>query len=209
MLVIVDFLIFDFNFYLNAFDKYNVYENIQISKDNLSIAFENLLNYLKHKTNYIVNDAMMIDGVLQPFYKKRELMHMVDVKNLILTMQTIKHIVIFLLIVIYTYIFIIKKNFNFNDFYSGLKKAFITLLSMVLCLIFYVFLDFQHFWIVFHEVLFNNDLYILDPKHDFLIRVLRLEVFGDLVTKILVFILLAFILLFSICTFIKRRYNHD
>lgn len=38
---------------------------------------------------------MMIDGILQPFYKKRELMHMIDVKNLILTMQTIKHIVIF------------------------------------------------------------------------------------------------------------------
>lgn len=208
MLVIVDYYIFDINFYFKSFIKHNVYNEFNISQANLELAFKNLFDYISNKTSEINNNSMLIDGIFQPFYNKRVLLHMVDVKQLLMIMKIVKNFSFVFLTLFFIYHKFVKKHFDIKLFFDGFKWSMLILISFIICLVTYTLVDFESFWINFHKVFFRNDLYLLDPKTDFLIRAMKLELFYDLVFKILVSILIVFGLLYG-GLFILKDKNYD
>ncbi len=65
------------------------------------------------------------------------------------------------------------------------------LLIMVLLGIVFFFGDFQKLFVLFHEISFSNDMWILDPNEDVLIRLLPMALFRDLATKIVIRVFVA------------------
>lgn len=44
--------------------------------------------------------------------------------------------------------------------------------------------DFNKYFFLFHEIFFNNDLWLLDPATDLMIRMLPEEFFADMLIRI-------------------------
>jgi len=58
-------------------------------------------------------------------------------------------------------------------------------LVLFLFLITMILKDFSGFWVQFHHLFFNNDLWLLNPETDILIQMLPQQFFYDLVVRIL------------------------
>ncbi len=63
-------------------------------------------------------------------------------------------------------------------------SSFVILGILALLGIAFLVLDFSKLFILFHEISFSNDLWILDPNVDVLIRMLPESLFQDLATKV-------------------------
>jgi len=153
------------------------------SQETLDYATSELINYMNDK-----RDDLDIEGVVYnmntKIFNEKEIAHMVDVKKLYLTGKNVIYISLILMMLLF--IFEITTNreaFNYKFFSSAI-------ITMVLVLVGFIFigayaaLDFNGFWMSFHKVFFTNDLYLLDPNTDFLIRMMPLEFFIAIVTKI-------------------------
>jgi len=130
-----------------------------------------IIDYLKgNRDNLIIEDK---DGLV---FEGRELKHMEDVRALFDKGYKIKNILLFtalVLAVILKYIYknkILKLLFKGGIIFSGI------LIVVGLIIIF----NFNKAFIIFHEILFSNDLWILNPEEDLLIQMLPSNFFSDL-----------------------------
>jgi integral membrane protein (TIGR01906 family) len=182
-------LALNFNFYQKEFFKLNVYEKIPDADKNAL----NLINYLNGKEQ------------LNNFYNEKEKMHLKEVKTLLGKLSLIFYIsfISFLLILVY---FIYKKKYNliFNSFFIASLSAIIIILISLL-----IFVNFDKFFIKFHEIFFSNDLWLLNPEKDNLINMFPLQFFYDITRKIFVniFIVSSILIIFAKLKISKKLLN--
>ena len=70
------------------------------------------------------------------------------------------------------------------------------------------FSDFNKYFTLFHEVFFTNDLWLLDPRTDLLIRMLPEGFFFDMVARIgIIFLALMFAVVIISITVLIRQSN--
>lgn len=69
---------------------------------------------------------------------------------------------------------------------NGLEQAFVFAGILLIGMVIYALLDFDAFWTSFHLLVFDNDLWLLDPLTDRMIRMLPLALFNGLVLRIFV-----------------------
>ncbi|MFT4304507.1 MAG: TIGR01906 family membrane protein [Candidatus Woesearchaeota archaeon] len=160
------FISFNENYYFNYFEKYDLYDNINANKEQIQGNFSQVLNYVKGDINYI--------GI--GIFNEREILHLKDVKNLFYFGKLLLAIHAFLLIIIFSYL-------NKQLIFDILKKSSIFCLSFLSLVTLYSLIDFTTTFIIFHEILFTNDLWILSYQTDNLIRILPEELFFELGLK--------------------------
>ncbi len=153
------------------------------SQEILDKATETLINYMKGD-----REDLSITGVVfnveTEIFNDKEKAHMVDVKKLITLAQTLLNVGIALL----TIIFIIeittnREAFNYK-FFKGVSITMVATLFALLLIGAYAVIDFDAFWTSFHKVFFTNNLYLLNPNTDFLIRMMPLQFFIAIVKKL-------------------------
>ncbi len=175
-------LIYNLSFYQKEFDKLN----ISIPKELALTNTKNLFSYFQN------NKDLTTD-----FFNEREKFHLKDVKNLIYKTLILLYIIIVLLIVL---IILNYKTLGKSLIISGIT-------SIIIILSFY-FINFEDFFNnTFHKLLFNNDLYLLDPSKDNLINLFPYEFFKDFAYKLFFnsFILSIIIIVFGLFL-LKRKY---
>lgn len=178
-------LSFNRNYYDNMYTKLEVAQTIGISEDSLEEATDVLLDYIKGKRDNL-DLLVSIDNQDVQMFNQREKDHMVDVKALYNIVNEIRFIgSIFVAIMILLSIGVgdyvnIRLNRNI------MRASLIFLGIVVLYLASYALLDFNAFWIQFHELIFTNDLWLLDPRVDRLIMMVPYDFFLGLVTQIVV-----------------------
>lgn len=132
---------------------------------------------------------------LSPYFNEREILHMKDVRNLFALTEWIMGIS--LLIMIFSVIYAWKMGLHA----VFLRFAFRTVSSMLLGFVVMgtgIVLSFDTTFIRFHEIFFSNDLWILDPRTDLMIRMLPQELFTRLFIRAMFYfamIVAAFMLL--------------
>ena len=62
-------------------------------------------------------------------------------------------------------------------FWRIIRRAVCCVLAFVACLVLLAALDFDSLFILFHRIAFTNDLWLLDPRTDLLIRLMPIEFF--------------------------------
>lgn len=152
-------------FYFNRFEEYNVYQNFSnYPKFELDKNFEDIIDYTNQK-----------DIKLDPqFFSKEDLIHMHDVRIAISYMYiTIGLAFTFILI------HLLKLNISHN-FLKSVKYASVITLTIFLSLLVIGLVSFNTFFIKFHEVIFPNDYWLLDPTTSNLIKYLPINIFQDL-----------------------------
>ena len=194
ILAVIFYICFDINFYKNFYQKENLASSIGTSSDNLINNTQNLLNYLNKK------EQLNTDW----FYEK-DILHMVDVQNLYTFSYNIM-IYCLLTLIISTIIIILilrgKSLLYITKIFNKVLLLFIVLVGGLSAVIAY---NFNSFWIKFHTTLFSNDLWLLSPSESNLIKMVPEEFFISLITKIIAYILILFILLFTSNIVIRKK----
>lgn len=194
ILAVIFYICFDINFYKNFYQKENIANYIGTSSDNLINNTQNLLNYLNKK-----------EQLNTDWFSEKDILHMVDVQNLYTFSHNIM-IYCLLTLIISTIIIILilrgKSLVYITKIFNKVLLLFIVLVGGLSVVIAY---NFNSFWIKFHTTLFSNDLWLLSPSESNLIKMVPEEFFISLITKIITYILILFILLFTSNIVIRKK----
>ncbi len=194
ILAVIFYVCFDLNFYKDFYQKENLPSSIGTSSDNLINNTQNLLNYLNKK-----------EQLNTDWFSEKDILHMVDVQNLYTFSHNIM-IYCFITFILSTIIIILilrgKSLLYITKIFNKVLLLFIVLVGGLSAVIAY---NFNSFWIKFHTTLFSNDLWLLSPNESNLIKMVPEEFFISLITKIIIYILILFILLFTSNIVIRKK----
>lgn len=193
---------YDKSFYIKQFQINNTYENSMVLSRNISPNFvaKEVISYLKGDINNLNRSGI---------FTNEEIIHMKDVKNLFIASKYV--FLLLLTITVLTAIYTIRK-YSLYDFLKNVIKYFILTSIIIIGIFFIAFLNFNESFTIFHEILFTNDYWLLDPDTSIIINIMPEEFFMAHASNIvLIFSLISFIILIFIIILIKlikRRKNN-
>lgn len=180
----VSYVAFDMVYYLQEYDKYQVAEKVSISHEELAFVTESMIQYLSGETEDL-NVTVSINGYRRDFFNEKELLHMVDVKNLLSSVLQLKQPLAVLSIAALCYMLFVHKTRLYH-----IARGFLIGIPMLLatCGIagLVVSTNFTYFFVLFHKMLFKNQLWQLDERTDLLINIVPEPFFIDMALRIVV-----------------------
>jgi len=183
LLTSTEFIAFNMSNYKSSFQKYNISTKTGIDKENLEYVVKDLLSYLRDEKD-VLDTVTVVKGEERVVYGERERLHMVDVKELFVKGWTIRNISITILGLLVLFVIVKdqlwKRDLSKSLFYTGIGN--ILLIGIFLTLLYF---DFNKYFTYFHQIFFNNDLWILDPKTEILIQMVPEGFFYDTAVKII------------------------
>lgn len=176
---------------------YNDISNLNISDMSGFTDEEIMLNY-DYLIDYNLNNSVEEFNLPTIKYSKEGKIHFEEVRNIF---QFIKRVCLisFLISLIGVIISIKNKNIKFLNTTSIMTIGLIIITAIPLLI------NFNYFFIKFHEIVFSNDYWIFDPDKDPVINMLPEEVFFHIGLFILVLILLGSILLQLLYRVINKK----
>lgn len=172
----------DFDWYEKEYEKYNVLTDLQMEMDDVMDVTHEMMSYLRGDRENLVIDTV-VGGEEREFFNDREKAHMVDVQRLFLgglDLQLAAFVIAITALLILAFSKAEWKKILPQSFLIGLG-GFIVLAGAFGAL---VVTNFNKYFLLFHELFFDNDLWILDPDTDLMIRMLPEGFFFDMVMRI-------------------------
>lgn len=150
-----------------------------------------LMKYISLKIPFL-ETKVTIDNLLTDFYSVRSKIHMADVRNLIMVFRNGCFVAIALCI------FSLFKIKNSNNAIQNLKRAYLKTIIAFFVLIFTIIIiasvNFSLVFVKFHELLFTNDLWLLDPNVDYIICLLPEKLFMTYAIRIVIAMIMSLVL---------------
>ena len=176
---------------------YNDISNLNISDMSGFTDEEIMLNY-DYLIDYNLNNSVEEFNLPTIKYSKEGKIHFEEVRNIF---QFTKRVCLisFLISLVGVIISIKNKNIKFLNTNSIMSIGLIIITAIPLLI------NFNYFFIKFHEIVFSNDYWIFDPDKDPVINMLPEEVFFHIGLFILVLILLGSILLQLLYRVINKK----
>lgn len=202
LFTVLELYAYNLNFYISSYKKNNASQITGMDEKDLKRVTIKIMDYLKNKEDNLKIEVH-IRGELREAFGEREKLHMADVKKLFTNGYIIRNTGITLL-VLAAIIILIKSQKPIKDMltsllYSGIFSFLIIVLIYILTKI-----DFDKYFTYFHEIFFNNDLWLLDPE-ELLIQLVPLEFFIDITTRIIGWFLGIELLISSISFYLLKR----
>lgn len=176
--------------------EYNLSTNESI-QNITSLSIDELTDINNNIRDYFFNDDELLNVDI---YSDKEIAHMKDVKNLIsLVLSVGKYSAVSFLI----FLFFLNNYFSVS-IASLLKKSLLIFISLSIILALAFGLFFNQVFLLFHELSFSNDLWILNPNTDYLLMMFPEVFFRDVAVMI---ILLSFVLhssLYALISFLNK-----
>ncbi|MBQ1288989.1 MAG: TIGR01906 family membrane protein [Erysipelotrichaceae bacterium] len=203
-LTIVDFCCFDSNFYAKIYKQENTAASIGVTDETLVDMTNILLDYLKDKRDNIDGTAV-VKGVEREIYDQREKLHMVDVKALYKNALLIRGACLIGAAVLFAVVWFQNKKESFTLYRKGYVRALCVFAGIFAALGLYAFIDFDRFWTDFHLLLFDNDLWLLDPATEIMINMVPSAFFSALVYRIIILVFVSLLFLYLLFRFLERK----
>ena len=186
------FLVFNHNFYKSEFAKLNIYQQFA-SRQVVDTQSTNLIRYFCC--------AQTLD---EYFYTQKEILHLADVKNLILLTNTL--MVFFSILLLITTLFLIIKK-QLKALFKTYQLSSLATLVIIFVLYLSSKLNFAFIFINFHYLTFRNDYYLLSENSS-LLKLFPQQFFVDFTNQLAFNILisaLAILISSSILILIQRK----
>ncbi len=162
---------YDLEYYTESFENNAVYDTTGKTEEELELVSKDIIDYLKGKD----------DSLLDTHFNQKEIQHMEDVLSLFDLVRLVKFVSLISALAVAAY-FIIKLETKFAGKWLGLGLFLNYLLVLIVAIL--ARTDFTKYFIYFHEIFFDNDLWILDPRTDLLIQMLPEPFFINIAIKI-------------------------
>ena len=188
---------FNYAFYNYEYNKNGTYETIGISQYDLERVTYKLMYYIKGDVENLEVHAD-INGEGREFFNDLEKAHMVDVKQLFQIGYAVRNIAVVVFFITYLCAFVYKRRPALREYaksFIGLTLVFITACGGLVLII---FSNFNKYFTIFHEIFFDNDMWILDPATDLLINIVPLPFFIDIFKVVILLFFLAILIMMII-----------
>ncbi len=189
----------DKNYYYKYSKENNITEYAGVSYEKLKNMYSNLIDYIYEGDQNLINTD----------FNEREVSHMVDVHKLYNINITATYITIISLTAYIVYLsFAYKKKRSIYRELKFIRKSFLIILLAIIILSIIISIDFDSAFIKFHHLFFNNDLWLLDPRTDIMIRMLPQDFFMNMAIRIGIYFVRFLALIYIVLT-ILIKYNKE
>lgn len=193
--------VFNERFFETQYKALNTAESMNMSDEDLMLATHTLLDYLQNKRDDI-NVEVVVEGKNVPMFNQKEIDHMVDVKDLFTVLNSLQmaaYVIFIILIVVLTI------TNRMSSLTNSIYRALGVYLFVIGGIALYAFIDFSGFWVIFHKVLFSNDLWLLNPNTDRMINMFPEVFFNRLVIRVMIHFVIVFVAMYIIAKIREKR----
>lgn len=158
-------------------EELNVYEYVGLSRDALPRVTSVLAEYLRgQRDNIDIEESLF--GLPSQVFNADEKAHMVDVVNLFRLERTIRtgSLTAGLILLALSALLARNRLTSLSLRALGLALGFLLILVALVCTL-WMTSGFNRLFILFHQLLFTNDLWLMDPATDAMIRMFPAEFF--------------------------------
>ena len=190
-------------YYEKEYAKYNVTEDVNMKMDDLLDVTHEMMAYLRGNRDNL-HVPTVVGGQVREFFNAREIAHMEDVRGLFLDAILLRRLCIgtaFLSVLLLILLKADIKKVLPQMICSGTVVFFVLIAALTTI----ISTDFTKYFILFHKIFFNNDLWILDPSTDLLINIVPEPFFMDTAFRIAGVFAGSVSAVFFLCLFIILR----
>lgn len=162
ILIPISIISFDKEFYFSEFAKYGIYDKFE---RDINSEIAKVIDYINNKGE-----------IESDFFNDKEKEHLKDVRNLF---NISKFLIALCIIIIGVSYYFLRKR----EFLDGLNKGALLTIIFILILFITILINFNLGFVIFHKLLFENDLWLLNPEEDNLIVLLPEEIFFDIAVR--------------------------
>lgn len=171
-------------YFKREYTKYQVLDALpEMTMDDLLTVTDEMMDYLKGKRQDLHVWTTM-GGEQREFFTEREIAHMEDVQGLFLAAIVIRRICVALMILLAGIILFTKGKLR-HILPGGIFFGSLLFFGAAALIGGIVSTNFSHYFVVFHHIFFDNDLWILDPSVDMLINIVPEPFFMDTAFRII------------------------
>lgn len=190
-------------YYEKEYAKYNVTEDVKMEMEDLLDVTHEMMAFLRGNRPDL-HVPTIVDGQPREFFNEREIAHMEDVRGLFLAAIALRRICLAVMAACVLLLLALRADVKrvlpkMLCIGTGLFFAVLAVLAGIIST------DFTKYFIIFHKIFFNNDLWMLDPRTDLLINIVPEPFFVDTAARIGVTYGISVLLLFIVCFLILRR----
>lgn len=162
-----------------AFDKYGAERNVGLERGELIKVATVISGYFSAEENKPLYIEVVKNGKPYALFNEREAIHMQDVKGLIDLSVRVHQLSLAYVLGFVAFLLALKAGkfwrylLKYAAFGSGLTLTALLLIGLA------ALFGFSQLFLLFHVLSFSNDLWILDPRTDNLIRMFPEEFFFD------------------------------
>jgi len=210
LVVGIELVTFDQNFYLQQYERLNTAEEIGMSDEDLTRVTLQLTEYIRGSWDSLELITAEIHGENRQVFNEREIAHMVDVKHLFQFSARVRNIsLIFIaVLLILLYFSSDRKPLRY------LAVSYLVIAGLLLLLLFIavpiIQNNFTYYWDQFHYLFFDNDLWILNPETDIMIQMVPESFFNQAVLRVISYfgagVLLIGLISFWILRFQRKKF---
>ena len=190
-------------YYEHEYEKYNVTAAVRMEMDDLLQVTDEMMDYLRGDRDDL-HVMTVVDGSPREFFNAREIAHMEDVRGLFLGAITLRRVCLAAAAVYVLLMAALK---------ADLKRTLPRMLCVGTGLFFLlaagigllIASDFSRYFVVFHHIFFDNDLWILNPATDLLINIVPEPFFADTALRIGLTFGGAVLVFFAVCLYFSLR----
>lgn len=193
----------DYGFYEKEYQKYHVTEALSMKLEDVMKVTHYMMDYLigKEEELSIVTE---VEGRTQDFFNDQDRFHMGEVRRLFLGGLRLRNMCTLIALLLIVGLVILKVDWKHlipKAYFRGLLGLLVV--GALLAGAFTV--DFTRCFTIFHEIFFDNDLWMFNPSEDYMIRMLPEGFFSDMVRRIGV-TFMAMVLALAVIFVIWRKY---
>ena len=193
----------DYSWYEKEYIKYEVLDDLEMEIEDVMNVTREMMSYLRGDRGDLVVDTV-VDGEEREFFNDREKAHMVDVQRLFLGGIDLRRIALAVFVSMLVILVFTKADWKRilpKSFLMGVGGFAVAVGALALL----IAKDFNKYFVIFHEIFFDNDLWLLYPETDLLIRMLPEGFFFDMVIRIGVIFVVSLVILTIISVIALRK----
>lgn len=172
----------EYRFYEKEYEKYNVTEALGMELSDVMDVTEHMMAYL-HGWEPELSVITTVEGKEQDFFNEQDRFHMEEVKRLFLGGLKLMYISFLTGIAL-----LIWSGVKGERGHTVVSDAILQALGIftvaTVALGAFCAVNFTQIFVIFHEIFFDNDLWLFDPATDYMIRMLPEGFFFDMVVRI-------------------------
>ncbi len=199
----------EYKFYREDFEKYKVDEAMDMNMDDVMDVTTYMMDFLIGREDELSIETN-VDGEYQDFFNDQDRFHMGEVRDLFLGGLALRNVLLVVAIILILVLIFAKMDWKHIipwAYYRTLAVfAAIVAVLGIACAV-----NFDAAFTVFHQIFFDNSLWIFDPATDYMIRMLPEGFFLDMVIRIGVIFIVMLVVCWAICfvwnRVLKRREN--
>lgn len=173
----------DVDFMNQGFARYQVGRVTGLDAAQLDVIARTFAEYLRNPSASL-NLVVDIGGTRRPLFNERELQHMVDVQHLFMLAGRARLVAGAILLIVPILGLVLQRGAFLPRLGTMLTLGGILTVAVLLLFGALSLIDFTELWTRFHYVAFTNDLWLLDPRTDYLIMLFPEGFWFDAVMRI-------------------------